>query len=154
MALLNSALTYGKRKRAPYESDLISEAATRLPALYSIKDAKAQAAEEAALQEKGIAQTAELANLSRASTERIATGRNELDRALNAASIKSNEAIAGKQNELTRLTQSFNKKQAKTSSIISGVGLGLSAAGLLSDMGGGSITGGIMSLWESINPWG
>ena len=49
MALLGqSALTYGKRKPSLYMSDLISEAATQLPALYAIKDAKKQAAEEIA----------------------------------------------------------------------------------------------------------
>jgi len=136
MALLGpSALTYGKRKPAPYESDLISEAATRLPALYNIKEAKRQAAEELALQEKGLTQAGEIARLSRESGEKIATGQSELDKALNAASIRSNEAIAGKTLELQKAQQAFAEKQGKISTGISAAGLGLQGYSLLKDAG-------------------
>ena len=136
MALLGpSALTYGKRKPAPYESDLISEAATRLPALYNIKEAKRQAAEELALQGKGLAQNEEIARLNRESSEKIATGQSELDKALNAASIRSNEAIAGKTLELQKAQQALDERQGKVSAGISAAGLGLHGYSLAKDAG-------------------
>lgn len=51
------------------------------------------------------------------------------------ATIKSNEAIAGKQNELERARQALAERQGNISTGISAAGLGLKGLGLLKDYG-------------------
>jgi len=137
MALLGqSALTYGMRRKTPYLlEDIIGEAAPKIRPLLALQDAKKQAAEEAELQRQSMAQSADLAKLSRESSERISSSENELNRALSAASLKSNEAIAEKQNELERARQSLTEKQGNISAGISAAGLVGQFGGLLKDYG-------------------
>jgi len=148
MPLLSSAKTFGRKRPFDfYATDEIEERASRLPALKSLALAKEREEKGFALQEKGLAQTEDLARLGRESSERIATSRRDLDTRLADATRISNEAIAEKQNILTEAGQSQTKRQNKYGNVISGVGLGLSAIGLASDAGGwGNLISSILDL--------
>lgn len=135
MAYGSTALSYGRRRKRPYISDLITAEASKLPSLYALKDIKERAEQEQSLQERGLTQTADIAKLGRESSERISAKQLQLDKSLAEATRKSQEQIASRTQGLEAARQSFEQKQAKTANLISGAGLGFQAYGLAKDAG-------------------
>ena len=109
-AFPTTALTYGQRRRLPYMSDLITAEASRLPAIYAIKDAREQAEQQEALKEKELTQAVDISALERESAEKIADRQAALDTELAAATRASNEAIAKKNRQLEQMKMEDAKK--------------------------------------------